>query len=108
MTLLQQPRLTYLAYALHTLQPVQTDSSLRARRLPRGVGADERSGSVGDDKYSGSVGEAEQGVLDHLGHRWVNPVLAAGYVGRGLGKAHCLNERLDQRRGMRPDQVSTE
>ena len=27
MTLLQQPRFTYLAYGLHTLQPVQTDES---------------------------------------------------------------------------------
>ena len=48
------------------------------------------------DKRSGSVGEAEQGVLDHLGHRWMNPVLAAGDVGRGLLKAHRLDQRLNQ------------
>jgi hypothetical protein len=95
-TLLQQPRFTYLGCGLHTLPPVQTDSNLRARRLLQRVGEDERSGSVGEEECSGSVGEAEQGVLDHFGHRWVNPVLAAGYVGRGLGKTHRLNQRLDQ------------
>ena len=102
---LQQPRFTWVVYGLHTLQPVQTDSNLRARRLPRRVGEDERSGSVGEDERSGSVGadkrndsvgETEQGLLDHLGHRRVNPVLAACYVGRGLLEAHRLNQWLNQ------------
>ena len=56
----------------------------------------ERSGSVGADKRNDSVGETEQGLLDHLGHRRVNPVLAACYVGRGLLEAHRLNQWLDQ------------
>jgi hypothetical protein len=93
---LQQPRFTWVAYGLHTLQPVQTDSSLRARRLPRRVGEDERSGSVGADKRNDSVGETEQGLLDHLGHRRVNPVLAACNVRRGLLEAHRLNQWLNQ------------
>ena len=93
---LQQPRFTWVAYALHTLQPVQTDSNLRARRLPRRVGGDERSGSVGADKRNDSVGETEQGLLDHLGHRRVNPVLAACNVRRGLLEAHRLNQWLNQ------------
>ena len=47
-------------------------------------------------KRNDSVGEAEQGLLDHLGHRRVNPVLAACYVGRGLFEAHRLNQWLNQ------------
>ena len=43
-----------------------------------------------------SVGEPEKGVLDHFGHRRVDPVLASRHLWRRLFKAHGLDQRLDQ------------
>ena len=42
------------------------------------------------------VAEANQGVLDHFGHRRVNPVLAAGDVRCRLLETHRLDQRLNQ------------
>ena len=43
------------------------------------------------------VVEHQQGVLDHLGHRRMDPVLTARHVPRGQSEAHRLDQRLDQR-----------
>ena len=53
-------------------------------------------------------GEGQQQVLDDLHQRRVDPVLPAGDVVRGLPEAHRLHERLDQVRGLRPEEVRAE
>jgi hypothetical protein len=54
-------------------------------------------GRCGGSVASGSpVARVQQGVLDHLGERGVDPVLAAGHVDRALTEAHRLDQRLDQ------------
>jgi hypothetical protein len=47
-------------------------------------------------KRSRLVAEANQGVLDHFGHRRVDPVLAAGDLRRRLLETHRLDQRLNQ------------
>jgi hypothetical protein len=52
--------------------------------------------------------QVQQRVLDQLRHRRVNPVLAARHASRVQTEAHRLDHRLDQRRGLRADDVRAE
>ena len=53
-------------------------------------------------------GKREQGVLDDLGQRRVDPVLLRRHVVGGLTERHRLDQRLDDRRRLRADHVGAE
>src|SRR5665647_3486528 len=52
--------------------------------------------------------EAEQGVLDDLAERRVDPVLPTRHLSHGLPEGHPLDQRLDQVRRLRTHEVRAE
>jgi hypothetical protein len=49
--------------------------------------------------------EVEQRLLDDLGERWMDVENAGGDLVDGVPEAHRLDERLDEERGLRADDV---
>ena len=78
---------------LHDRRAVRRGLADRARRLA--LRPDR--GALGRRPSATSL-EAQQRVLDDLGQRRVDPVLAAGHLLGGLTEAHRLDHRLDDRR----------
>ena len=84
-----------------SVPPDPTKTAATERTSQRAERAIKHSAMRGQCKNTAStqsclVAEANQGVLDHFGHRRVNPVLAAGDLRRRLLEAHRLDQRLYQ------------